>query len=364
MILHKSNLVHFLVDRGLVDAGRVADGGLSMREIPRHNRNFAVALDGAPGLFVKQPFLRDELSLACVRREAECYRLARDTAAWEPLRGLLPTLVHYDEAGTTLVVELLDGAESMQDHHARFRAFPTGTARRLGAALGACHRIPAGDAALQALSFTRPWVLFRELLPVQLAGEPTLSWVLECVNETPPFRAALDALAGEWRNDALIHADMKWENCLVRGGDGGEGEPELRLVDWELAGAGDSAWDLGGALHSYLSCWVLGLPLDAAASPQAMLRCSAYPVSAIHPAVRALWAAYVQARGLDADEARVLLRRAVGLTGARLVQTTWEYGRTAAAVPAYRHLLLQLAMNVATRPAEAARTLLGLGVDG
>jgi aminoglycoside phosphotransferase (APT) family kinase protein len=179
----------------------------------------------------------------------------------------------------------------------------------------------------------------------------------------PAAEAALDALAREWRGDALVHGDMKWDNCVARGGDGGDVPPELHVVDWELSGVGDSAWDVGSALHSYLCCWLLGLPLGAAASAGALLAANEYPVAAMHPAVRAFWRAYRDGRGLHGAHAAHFLRRSVLFAGARTVQTTWEYARTFTADTRYTHLLLQLAVNVLTRPEQAARVLLGLGGD-
>jgi len=55
----------------------------------------------------------------------------------------------------------------------------------------------------------------------------------------PATAASLRFLAAQWRTAVLIHGDVKWEH--VRG-DG-------VLVDWELAGQGDPAWDLASALH-------------------------------------------------------------------------------------------------------------------
>lgn len=357
MILSKANLVHFLLERELIRPDAVVAGDFAVREVLRHNRNFAVARRHEPGLFIKQPLLWDPLSVACLGREAACYQLAQ-TPGWEGLRSLLPPLVEYDAPSSTLVLGLIPDAESLQDHHARFRRFPAGTARALGSALAACHGVSREGA--EALPRETPWVLRRVFPAGYLDGEPMLAWVVARIAEQPSFGAALDALANEWRDDALIHGDMKWENCMASGGDGGGAAPELRVVDWELAGLGDSAWDVGSALHSYLSCWVLGLPLAAAASPRALAAANEYPVAAMHPALRAFWRGYVDGRGgVDGG----FLLKAVRFAGARLAQTAWEYGRSQAAVPAYTHLLLQLGMNVLTRPEQAARSLLGLEDD-
>ena len=59
------------------------------------------------------------------------------------------------------------------------------------------------------------------------------------------FRRALDEGADRWRPSCLVHGDLKWDNCLV---DATASATSVRVIDWELAGRGDPAWDLACAI--------------------------------------------------------------------------------------------------------------------
>jgi thiamine kinase-like enzyme len=100
---------------------------------------------------------------------------------------------------------------------------------------------------------------------------------------------AMEELREGWSAVALVHRDVKWANCIAVGG-------AIKLVDWEMAGWGDPAWDIGSALA------------ELAARPAAAV---------------ALWRAYAAARAPDPG----LRDRALRFAGARLVQTAFEHAQ-------------------------------------
>jgi hypothetical protein len=72
------------------------------------------------------------------------------------------------------------------------------------------------------------------------------------LQHAPGLEAALrglGAVAPSGRR--LVHGDLKLDNVMA-----GPGPGQLRLVDWELAGAGDPAWDLGSALGDLMFRWL------------------------------------------------------------------------------------------------------------
>lgn len=48
-----------------------------------------------------------------------------------------------------------------------------------------------------------------------------------------------------WTEQCLVHGDLKWDNCLV---DDSNVTAGIEVIDWELSGMGDPAWDLACAL--------------------------------------------------------------------------------------------------------------------
>ncbi|HEX5724484.1 MAG TPA: phosphotransferase, partial [Longimicrobiaceae bacterium] len=351
MILTPRNLVHYLLDRGLATPATGGDGDFAVHEATRRNRNFRVRRGaGRPGLFVKQPQDWEPHSADTLRREATCYLLARDDPGFAALRELLPGFVDYDPAHSVLVLERLPGGESLADWHRRRGGWPPEMGERLGGMLGRCHRQAAARAAGAAhdRAFPRaiPWIL--DLLNHNPAHLGPVSGgnreLLEMVERHAGFGRALDAARAGWRREALVHGDLKWENCVVLPGADPAALPEVRMVDWELADFGDPCWDVGSLFQSYLSFWILSLPAESAAAPPD-------PPAEMQAALRACWEAYTATLEADADAAAALLRRSTAYAAARMIQTAWEYSAYSPQVTPGVLLLLQVSLNVLTRPA-------------
>lgn len=365
MILSTANLAHYLIDRGLVPVSGVVDGDLVVVEVSRRNRNFKVLRSEGPGCFVKQAQDWQPYSVETLHREARCHRLAAEDPDFAALADLLPRLLHYDAPRCVLVTELLPEAETLAEYHARHGRFPLEMAERLGVLLGTYHR-RAGARARQAgpdAAFPRtpPWILSvldhnpSHLGPVS-AGAARLLGILQ---RYPEFRAGLDAVRVEWRHDALIHGDMKWDNCLVLPGEGPAGGG-IRVVDWELADFGDPCWDVGSLFQAYLSSWILSMQVPNDARPEQLLGAAQFPIERMQPAMGTFWRSYAATLGADAAAAEELLRRSMLYAAARMVQTAWEHTAQAPQVSTHVVCLLQLALNVLARPGDAVRHLLGI----
>lgn len=365
MILSAANLAHHLVDRGIVPAETVVDGDFVVVEATRRNRNFQVVRGPHPGLFVKQPQDWQPHSTETMAREAACYALAHGDPDFAALAPLLPRLVHWDAQRMVLVTERVEG-ENVAEMHRRLGAFPAQTGARLGTLLGGYHReagARARDAARDAV-FPRslPWILSvldhnpSHLGPVS-GGCTRLLGILEAY---PGFRDALAAVRDGWVRDALVHGDMKWENCLVSPPAAEGDEPRVRIVDWELADFGDACWDVGSLFQSYLAAWIFSIRAGPEVPPVRLPELAERPLSTMQPAIAAFWAAYLEARGADPAAEHTVLLRSTAFAAARMVQTAWEYTAFAPEPSAHVLFLLQVAMNVLTRPEEAARELLGI----
>ncbi|HEX2205864.1 MAG TPA: phosphotransferase, partial [Longimicrobium sp.] len=241
--------------------------------------------------------------------------------------------------------------------------FSLGVAARLGELLGGYHA-HAGARARGAEAesvFPRgvPWILDVVRHNPGHVGPvgPAAREYLDIVTAQPALAAALDAARDGWRRDALVHGDMKWENVLVLPAAEGGG-PELRIVDWELGDFGDACWDVGSLFQSYLSCWVLSIA-DPHAGAAALPGQARFPLERMQPAMAAFWESYVRTRGADPREAAELLRRSMAYAAARMLQTAWEHAVAAPALAPNVLHLLQVGMNVLTRPDDAVVHLLG-----
>ncbi len=189
------------------------------------------------------------------------------------------------------------------------------------------------------------------------ASSATLD-VIRVVQQTAGFPDRLDALRTDWRAEALIHNDVKWENVLVSSDDAEV--DELKLIDWEAGMIGDPCWDAGSVLGSFLSWWLFSIPVTGALPPRRFPELAQRPLDGMKPAMRAVWLAYREASMLEASEHDERLERVVRFAAARLLQTALEACQMMTELTGNVVLHLQLSANILERPSAAAIGLLGL----
>jgi hypothetical protein len=363
VILTQENLVYYLFERGLLTADAVVNGAIEISEIPRRNRNFRVKQKNGPGYFLKQVRQWEPDSLRTLHAEAQCYRLAVEDRSFQAIAGIVPRFHSFDQRRSVLITELMDGAETVGEHHLRNASFPIEVAEQFGRTFGEYHREATASPPphLNGTFLRRPaWALsLNEMLP---QAAPNLSGgiyqMLGMVRQFPQFGAALEKLRTEWRFEVLIHGDIKWDNCVLC--PGSNGDLHLRVVDWEMADWGDCCWDLAGIFSAYLSFWVQSLPANNMASPDVLVAQARFPIEKMQPAIQSFWKTYSQNRGLSPPETRDLLLRTVLYTGARNIQTAFEMLQHSPVANSSTVLLLQLTMNILANPELASRELLGI----
>ena len=363
MILNAENLVYYLLERGLLTRDSVVNGSIEISEVPRRNRNFRIRQRNGQGYFLKQVRQWEQEAVRTLRAEAQCYQFAALDKTFADVAKVVPRFCGYDERRSVLITELMEGAETIAEHHFRNDAFPVEVAEQLGMAFGNYHRKAAAGppAGLDGMFLRQPsWALSLHDMPAHAAAGLSggIHQMLGMIRQFPQFGGALEELRAGWRQDAVIHGDIKWDNCVLC--PGSNGHLVLKIVDWEMADWGDSCWDVAGIFSAYLSFWVQSLPGNGMSNPDAMLAQARYPVEKMQPAIRSFWRIYTACREVSGQAARDLLRRTVLYTGARTIQTAFEVLQTAGQANSGTVLLLQLSMNVLNNPEEAASELLGI----
>jgi Ser/Thr protein kinase RdoA (MazF antagonist) len=348
-VLAQSEIVHYLLSLGLVKPGAVVDGDLAVVDASRRNCVFLVTTAGGPTFVIKQA--RPETT-ATLAHEAAMLR----ALAGGDLADRVPTVVHHDPGAARLVLRTPGGARDWNEHHAAGR-FSPGAARTLGRALAALHRLPADGVGTLPPGIDRMWGLSlpeppRALLLGLSAGALDL---LARVQANRAFCGRLDELRAAHLDDALVHGDLRWDNCLAVARAGSQRRTRLLLVDWELAGHGAAGFDVGTILAEYLRVWVGSIPIVDPADPGRLLPWAGHPLWRMRPAVQALWAAYCLA-----NPGHPTLRRLIELTAVCLLQAAVEQAQGLDAPPAHVMTLVQLADNLLRAPEAAAQNLLGL----
>ena len=347
-MLEQADVIAYLLERGWLAPAAVVDGGVAVRDASSRNRNFRVECRDRPGYVLKQGLGAD--GAATVAHEAQVYE---DLGVQAPgFAAHRPRYHGYDRDHGVLVLELVGDGEDLRSYHGRTGTFPTALGGQLGRALAGLHR----QTPMASVEAPPPWVLsvHRPGLGVFHDTSAAGLELIKVVQGTAGFGELLDDLRQGWRAETFTHWDVKWDNCLADP----EGAGVLRLVDWEVAAAGDPAWDIGSALSQYLSCWLFSIPHVGSEPPARFPALAAYPLAAMTAAIRACWDGYADEVGITAGEADQLLCRAVGYAGARLVQTAFEASQYLQQLTSGAALHLQLAFNVMGSPQDAATRLL------
>lgn len=176
--------------------------------------------------------------------EAFAYRLA----SWRPgLASVMPRVHLVDERRQVVVIEAADTQSTGRDLVSRALLPSPSASAALGRALARAHLATQGvpipfraSAGVLDLSCDPPPVITlarARQVALSLAGDTVLG-------------PALTRARSLWQATCLVHGDVKWDNCLV---DLTATPPVVRLIDWELSGLGDPAWDLAAAMASSIA---------------------------------------------------------------------------------------------------------------
>jgi len=374
-MLALSELTAYLLDRRHIHPDAVVDGGLTMVDTSRRNHNVMVKAEPAVRLFVKQGH-SDPLSVQSPPYWTGSGSLAHEAVVYSLLGSLprqgsrgeisaaLPRCHGFDAGHDLLILESLPDALDLTSYHTRTGRFPATVGGQLGAALADLHKRATEAAQRRPADFPGriPWVLGIDRPGMAFYRQMSNGGIqlVRILQSSLKLRAALAALRADWRVDALVHHDVKWDNCLVLAAGTSGRRTRLALVDWEFADLGHACWDTGSAFSAYLSCWLTSIPLTGSELPDRYLDLAEFPLVRMQRAMRAFWAAYTAARGWDSTVATPALIDSARYAGARLLQTAYERAQSAGRLSATVVCLSQLAENMLVRPEEAAEYLLGL----
>ena len=350
LMLGHSQIAHYLLSLGLLKPRAIVEDGLTVVDASRRNRVFIATTRSGPTYVVKQAGQRSALTL---RHEAAVLRVLADAPQ---LAGQVPAVAHEDREMALLVLRSPGGGRDWREHH-RAARFPLAPPRALGRGLAALHRHAPDGIGDQPADAERMWALQFAEPPLDLirdlsAGAQDLVARLQA---NPAMMDRLSRLREHDHQDAFVHGDLRWENCLAVAAPGSRRRTRTLLIDWELAGRGEAALDVGTVLAEYLSAWVGSIPIVELATPGRLLSLARYPLRRMQPAIDAFWSAYSAT-----SSPPPALRRVLELAAVRLLNTAVERAQVLAAPSAHLVMLLQLAENVLLEPERAAQTLLGL----
>lgn len=229
------------------------------------------------------------------------YRLAR----WMPeIARVVPQPVFIDEGRHLLVVDALCTGACWPDPARRAAISSPEVCAQLGAALAEVHHATANMAMWQSPA---AGILGLPMAVAEACVDrpPTTQALMRFIADDPELGPMLDAGAAAYTARCVIHGDLRQENWLI--GDRATNDT-LKLFDWELAGSGDPAWDLGSVVAEAVldhirehraEAGANALPESIAVPCRALLRAYFGKRTVLDPAAGATWsklALYAHAR--------------------------------------------------------------------
>jgi aminoglycoside phosphotransferase (APT) family kinase protein len=344
--LEQSQVAHYLLSLGLVNPRAVLEEDLTVTDTSRRNSVYLVRASSGPTYVVKQA----EPSLAAsLANEAA---VIRGLAQLPGLAGHVPELAHHDAASARLVLRSPAGAIAWGDP----RRPPRIAAQVLGRVLASVHQArlelesPAHDSE-------RLWGLWlpepssEQLNQMSAAALDLLARVQASQELCDRLLRLRDALG----RPGFVHGDLRWDNCLIVPAPGARRRTRVLLIDWELAGPGEPAADLGAVLGDYVRMWVDSVPKVAGSDTLRFAGRAGHPLERMRPAMQVLWESYRRAAVRPIAVARV-----AELAAVRLLQAAMEYAQGLVRPTGDVVALVQVADNILRRPTHAASALMGL----
>ena len=353
--LDEREIVTYLIEGGLLDARAAVRDRVTVVDQSRRNLNYLVKVD-EDGYFVKQGVGRERRST--IGAEATTHRLLKRSARLD--KYMVP-LRRFDSARAIEVFDLVPSASSWRDHFVRTRRLPLMFARRAGRALAGLHSLSVPPVLPVELRRGPAEILSIHRPPAAILDSTSRAGlrVAAMVQAAQGLGDALEAAASNWRFEAVIHGDIRWDNCLVFPGSTAHRATRLKLIDWELARVGDPAWDVGCVFAEYLGSWLTSIPSSPDLPPDKALDQATVPLERVQPSLHLFWDFYVKSLDSPRDMTELLLR-ATRFAGARLIQSGFERADRRAQVSTSSVVLIQLGFNMLVRPRAAVTHLLGL----
>ena len=366
MLLTETNIIHYLLDRGLVDAASFVKGNFSCRTGQNRHTNFIINKEyDAHRFFVKQAFTNPEKSTS-LRREGLFYELASANEPFQALQKYLPEILLLDNKNSILIVEYLGEYINLHDWLMNGKPIENTemVATELATALYSLHSITdGGNNELKENDFFyefKPWILRLPEMKTgngRAAGSEAEDDGLKLIFSIPGFVELIEQAAKLWEPSCKIHGDSKLNNFLLKQGSTPE-EIQIKWIDWELVNTGDPLWDLATVFQSVLTAWVISEdPLYKSTGAG-----KTFDISTMQHFISACWKKYAELQSWDPPVGKTKFDKCTAFCALRLLHSCFETTPGAKSLRPYSARLLQLAHNILSNPSVAGEQLLGVNI--
>ena len=368
MLLSESNIIHYLLDKGLADTSSFVNGNFSCRSGQSRHNNFIINKEfDSHKYFIKQAFANKEKT-GSLSREGYFYEFVFANETYRELQKYLPGIKLFDEQNSILVLEYSTGYNNLYDWLLNEQQLSNLEiiARELAAALFSFHSIPYKE--LKGLDETgflnqpEPWIL--KLPEMKMAeGINARSEAerkgLQLIFTIPGFIELIEEAVSLWEASGLIHGDGKLNNILVGNKENDDKKFRIQIIDWELVNTGDPLWDMATVFQSVLTVWVISedpVYKNAATDKK-------FTIKTIQHFIDSCWKEYVILFNWDKAMEEKMLEKCTAFSALRLLHACFESTPGARSLRPYSARLLQLSHNILSDPKGTSKNLFGININ-
>jgi aminoglycoside phosphotransferase (APT) family kinase protein len=356
MLLTQTNMIHYLLDRGLMDTASFAEGRFSCRQGQSRHHHFIINKEfDSKQFFVKQAVSNEEKK-ASLQREGLFYELLAAHEQAQLFRQYLPQLISFDERNATLVLQYLAGFNSIYDWLQHYKDELATAGSAVADALYALHTFHDTIKDFEETIFfteVKPWILSLPQMKMTGGGaarSEAEEQSMRLIFSVPGFIEMTKKAAQLWQPSSLIHGDAKLTNFLIKEQIVEEYHP-LKIIDWELAAFGDPLWDVATVFQSILTLWVI--------QEDSLFQSHHQKVDTVvmQTFISNCWKKYAMLHQWSVAEANQKLEACVSFSALRLLHACFESTPGAKSLRPYSARLLQLAHNILSHPLATASQL-------
>ena len=346
-----SRVIRILLGAGLISTRELYSARIEVTPLSGRNSNAMVSIDKQARYVVRMS--PEDPDVLTPSAEAGLLAHLRDEHG---LSAVLPRCAYSSDAERCFVLDYVQHSRNLRMYWARGHRLPAFHASRLGTVLAVLHG--SQPKAASGWRAVRPSVLKlrRPKASNYLDSSPAVLRTIGLLQGSAPLQQALAQLDDGWQATHLCHNDIRSENLLLTRSAPSARVSGLVLIDWELAGMGDPAWDLAGVFSEYAGYFIDSIPTSSHFPPGRFMAWAQFGPQQVSAAAQRFWHAYSSgiAHGAGEEQAASVLRKALGLVPARLVQTAFERAQRKSSLELANGMLLQLAENMACDPRASA----------
>jgi hypothetical protein len=364
-VLDSDNIFDYLDRVQLAVSDRSA---ATVRLIGAKNFNLLVQSPGDTPLLVKQETINAYGQQAGeLFTEWKLQQLLPQLPQLSAIASFLPEILHCDPDNSIVINRFFEEYQDLAHYYHHQAVFPLEIATTLGQRLGLVHQksFDRSDYQQQIEAIIGERVVIARQISRRLSRlSPNLLRVMpiECLQffrlyqQYPSLRLAIQQLAEDSMACCLVHNDLKLNNVLVWPA---SRDAKIRLIDWERAGWGDPAGDLGMLIASYLELWLESVVVGSELSIAESLQLATVPLELIQPSLLALVASYLATFPQIRAAQPHYLQRVLQCTGMSLIY------RIEAIMESDRYfgnqgiIMLQVAKQLLCSPADFMNTVFG-----